>query len=170
MTILLAFCTVFALLLAAYALGHYFCGLVFLTRRVSPRDFALGGQEPISVLVPARNEGALAIAALESLLAQDHAGPVDIYLLVNDSHDTSIPFLRQLFIQRQERSVVAQLDAILTIGTLVGTTPIYTLSTRGNKTLYLALAGVDPKSEKINWLVTQLDTPYVAILDCDHQA
>lgn len=170
MTILLAFCTVFALLLAAYALGHYFCGLVFLTRRVSPRDFASGGQEPISVLVPARNEGALAIAALESLLAQDHAGPVDIYLLVNDGHDTSIPFLRQLFIQRQERFVVAQLDAILTTGTLVGTTPIYTLSTRDNKTLYLALAGVDPKSEKINWLVTQLDTPYVAILDCDHQA
>jgi cellulose synthase/poly-beta-1,6-N-acetylglucosamine synthase-like glycosyltransferase len=97
-TILLACCTVFAVLLAAYALGHYFCGLVFLTRRVSPRDFALGGQEPISVLVPARNEGALAIAALESLLAQDHAGPVDIYLLVNDSHDTSIPFLRQPYI------------------------------------------------------------------------
>ena len=88
MTILLAFCTFFALLLAAYALGHYFCGLVFLTRRVSTRDFTASEQDPISVLVPARNEGALAIAALESLLAQDHAGPVDIYLLIKDGNDT----------------------------------------------------------------------------------
>jgi beta-glucanase (GH16 family)/cellulose synthase/poly-beta-1,6-N-acetylglucosamine synthase-like glycosyltransferase len=169
-TILLAFCTVFALLLAAYALGHYFCGLVFLTRRVSPRDFALGGQEPISVLVPARNEGALAIAVLESLFAQDHAGPIDIYLLIKDSHDTSIPFLRQLFLQRHDRSAVEQLDDLFSTDALVGATHVRKLSTHGNKTLYVALAGVDPKSEKINWLVTQLDTPYVAILDCDHQA
>jgi beta-glucanase (GH16 family)/cellulose synthase/poly-beta-1,6-N-acetylglucosamine synthase-like glycosyltransferase len=169
-TILLAFCTVFALLLAAYALGHYFCGLVFLTRRLSPRDFALGGQEPISVLVPARNEGALAIAALESLFAQDHAGPIDIYLLIKDSHDTSIPYLRQLFVQRHDRSALEQLDDLFSTDALVGATHVRKLSTHGNKTLYVALAGVDPKSEKINWLVTQLDTPYVAILDCDHQA
>jgi len=169
-TILLAFCTVFALLLAAYALGHYFCGLVFLTRRVSPRDFALGGQEPISVLVPARNEGALAIAALESLFAQDHAGPIDIYLLIKDSHDTSIPYLRQLFLQRYDRSAVKQLDDLFSTDALVGATHVRKLSTNGNKTLYVALAGVDPKSEKINWLVTQLDTPYAAIVDCDHQA
>jgi cellulose synthase/poly-beta-1,6-N-acetylglucosamine synthase-like glycosyltransferase len=89
-TILLACCTVFAVLLAAYALGHYFCGFVFLTRRVTKRDFALGGQGAISVLVPARNEGELAIAALESLFAQDHAGPVDIYLLINDGNDRRV--------------------------------------------------------------------------------
>lgn len=150
MTILLAFCTVFALLLAAYALGHYFCGLVFLTRRVSPRDFALGGQEPISVLVPARNEGALAIAALESLFAQDHAGPIDIYLLIKDSHDTSIAFLQQLFAQRQEGATAEQLEAIASTNTLTNAKRVSKLSVRGNKTLYLALAGVDPKSEKIN--------------------
>jgi cellulose synthase/poly-beta-1,6-N-acetylglucosamine synthase-like glycosyltransferase/beta-glucanase (GH16 family) len=169
-TILLAFCTVFALMLAAYALGHYFCGLVFLTRRVSPRDFALNGQEPISVLVPARNEGVLAIAALESLLTQDHAGPIDIYLLVKDSHDTSIPYLPQLFLQRQDRAAVEQLDALFLTDTPVAATQVCKLSARGNKSLYVALAGVDPKSEKINWLVAQLNTHYVAILDCDHQA
>ena len=157
-------------MLAAYALGHYFCGLVFLTRRVSPRDFALNGQEPISVLVPARNEGALAIAALESLLTQDHAGPIDIYLLVKDSHDTSIPYLRQLFLQRQDRAAIEQLEALFSTDTTVAATQVRKLSARGNKSLYIALAGVDPKSEKINWLVAQLNTPYVAILDCDHQA
>ncbi|MFZ4710343.1 MAG: family 16 glycosylhydrolase [Zwartia sp.] len=170
MTILLAFCTVFALLLAAYALGHYFCGFVFLTRRVTKRDFSNSGQDAISVLVPARNEGALAIAALESLFAQDHAGPVDIYLLINDSDDTSIAFLQQLFVQRQEGTAVEQLEAIASTHTPPDATRVSKLSVRGNKTLYLALAGVDPKSEKINWLVAQLDTPYVAILDCDHVA
>ena len=160
----------FALLLAAYALGHYFCGLVFLTRRVSTRDFTASEQDPISVLVPARNEGALAIAALESLLAQDHAGPVNIYLLIKDGNDTSIAFLQQLFLQRQDGDAVEQLEAIASTNTLVDTQRIRKLSAQGNKTLYLALAGVDPKSEKINWLVSQLDTPYVAILDCDHQA
>ena len=170
MTTLLAFCTFFALLLAAYALGHYFCGLVFLTQRVSKRDFARGGQDPISVLVPARNEGALAIAALESLFAQDHLGPVDIYLLINDGNDTSIACLLQLFLQRQEQAAVEQLEAVTSTHTFVDAQRISKLSTRGKKTLYLALAGVDPKSEKINWLVPQLATPYVAILDCDHQA
>ena len=170
MTILLVFCTLFALLLAAYALGHYFCGLVFLTRRVSPRQFTLNGQEPISVLVPARNEGALALDALESLLTQDHCGPIDIYLLVNDQHDTSIPFLRQLFLQRQEPSAIEQLDSLLSANTRSDAQGIFKLSTRGNTTLYVSLAGVDAKSEKINWLVSQLATPYVAILDCDHQA
>lgn len=170
MTILLAFCTVFALLLAAYALGHYFCGFVFLTRRVTKRNFSNSGQDAISVLVPARNEGELAIAALESLLAQDHAGPVDIYLLINDGHDTSIAFLQQLFAQRQEGAAVEQLEAIASTKPPTNAKRVSKLSVRGNKTLYLALAGVDPKSEKINWLVTQLDTPYVAILDCDHQA
>jgi cellulose synthase/poly-beta-1,6-N-acetylglucosamine synthase-like glycosyltransferase/beta-glucanase (GH16 family) len=169
-TTLLAFCTLFALLLAAYALGHYFCGLVFLTRRVSKRDFTTRGQDAISVLVPARNEGALAIAALESLFAQDHEGPVDIYLLVKDGNDTSLTFLQQLFVQRQESAVIEQLEAIASTQTLAEAPSIYTLTTHGNKTLYLALAGVDPKSEKINWLVAQLDTPYVAILDCDHEA
>ena len=170
MTILLAFCTIFALLLAAYALGHYFCGFVFLTRRVTKRDFALGGQGAISVLVPARNEGELAIAALESLFAQDHAGPVDIYLLINDGNDTSIAFLQQLFAQRQEGAAVEQLEANASTNSLTNAKRVSKLSVRGNKTLYLALAGVDPKSEKINWLVAQLATPYVAILDCDHQA
>lgn len=170
MTILLAFCTVFALLLAAYALGHYFCGFVFLTRRVTKRNFSNSGQDAISVLVPARNEGELAIAALESLLAQDHAGPVDIYLLINDGHDTSIAFLQKLFAQRQEGAAVEQLEAIASTNPPTNAKRVSKLSVHGNKTLYLALAGVDPKSEKINWLVTQLNTPYVAILDCDHQA
>lgn len=170
MTILLAFCTFFALFLAAYALGHYFCGFVFLTRRVNTRDFTTNGQDAVSVLVPARNEGELAIAALESLFAQDHAGPVDIYLLINDGHDSSIAFLQQLFAQRQEGAAVEQLDAIASTNTLTNAKRVSKLSVRGNKTLYLALAGVEPKSEKINWLVTQLDTPYIAILDCDHVA
>lgn len=87
-------------MLAANALGHYFCGLVFLARRVNKRGFTTGGQDAISVLVPARNEGALAIAALESLFTQDHVGPVDIYLLIKDGNDTSISFLQKLFAQR----------------------------------------------------------------------
>jgi cellulose synthase/poly-beta-1,6-N-acetylglucosamine synthase-like glycosyltransferase/beta-glucanase (GH16 family) len=169
-TLLLAFCTLFSLVLAAYALGHYFCGVVFLSCRVRAREFATIGQDAISVLVPARNEGTLAIAVLESLFAQDHAGPVDIYLLINDSNDTSISFLQQLFVQRQEGAAVVQLGAILSTDSRIDAKRVTKLCARGNKTLYIALAGVDSKSEKINWLVPQLDTTYVAILDCDHQA
>ena len=169
-TILLSFCSLFALLLAAYALGHYFCGLVFLTSRVGKRDFARSGLDAISVLVPARHEGALALTALESLFAQDHAGPVDIYLLIKDGNDTSLAFLHQLFLQRQEHVAVEQLDALALTKIHDSTKRLCKLSARGNKALYLALAGVDPKSEKINWLVPQLETPFVAILDCDHQA
>ena len=141
MTILLSLCTVFALVLAAYGLAHYFCGLVFLPQRLRARDFNRAEHQAVSVLVPARNEGALAVAALESLVKQEHSGQIDIYLLLKDASDTSLNCLRQLFARRDDRELTA-----------------------------LALTGVDPKSEKINWLVAQLDTPFVALLDCDHQA
>ena len=107
MTILLSLCTVFALVLAAYGLAHYFCGLVFLTQRLRARDFNRAGHQAVSVLVPARNEGALAVAALESLLKQEHSGQVDIYLLLKDASDTSLNCLRQLFARRDDRELAA---------------------------------------------------------------
>ena len=172
MTILLSLCTVFALVLAAYGLAHYFCGLVFLTQRLRARDFNRAGHQAVSVLVPARNEGALAVAALESLLKQEHSGQVDIYLLLKDASDTSLNCLRQLFAQRDDHQLpaLALLESLSAAPAELGKRDVIKLYQEGNKTLFLALAGVDPKSEKINWLVAQLDTPFVAILDCDHQA
>ena len=184
MTILLACCSVLALLLAAYGLGHYLCGIVFLSRPLQARSFDDSTYEAVSILVPARNEGALAVQALESLFAQDHSGDLDIYLLIKDGSDTSLGFLRQLFVEQGNVLAVAQLEKIIAAAAdtsvsadsqthpKMHSTPntIIKLTKRGNRSLYLALTGVDPKSEKINWLVAQLNTPFVAILDCDHQA
>ena len=184
MTILLACCSVLALLLAAYGLGHYLCGIVFLSRPLQARSFDDSTYEAVSILVPARNEGALAVQALESLFAQDHSGDLDIYLLIKDGSDTSLGFLRQLFVEQGNVLAVAQLEKIIAAAAdtsvsadsqthpKMHSTPntIIKLTKRGNRSLYLALTGVDPNSEKINWLVAQLNTPFVAILDCDHQA
>ena len=152
MTILLSLCTVFALVLAAYGLAHYFCGLVFLTQRLRARDFNRAGHQAVSVLVPARNEGALAVAALESLLKQEHSGQVDIYLLLKDASDTSLNCLRQLFAQRDDHQLpaLALLESLSAAPAELGKRDVIKLYQEGNKTLFLALAGVDPKSEKIN--------------------
>ncbi|MFT7519800.1 MAG: cellulose synthase/poly-beta-1,6-N-acetylglucosamine synthase-like glycosyltransferase, partial [Kiritimatiellia bacterium] len=145
---------VLTLFLFAYALGHYLFAVVFLIARTPQRSFDEHPTDSVTVLVPARNEGEGAVRAIGSLLAQDHRGPLTVALLVNDRADSSVPFLRAAYPDVDfsgDASVVALLGA-------------------DSRRAIVCFTGSDPKHTKVNWAAERLDTPFVAILDCDHQA
>lgn len=154
MTVLVWLCALLTLALALYATGHLVCVLILASSRRPERVFEGGPSTPTSVLIPARNEGPAAIRVINSLVAQDHNGPVDIVLLLKDRSDTSIPFLAAAY---------PNID-------LGGTAPKVELLSGPSRRVSVAFTGADPKSDKINWASPQITTPLVAILDCDHQA
>ena len=140
-------------LLAAYSLGHYFCALVFASVRRGERSFP-SSSAAVSVLVPSRDEGDSARRVIESLLAQDHDGPLSIYLLVRDASDTSVPFLRSRFGVALDTASPSCVE----------------VHEQDGRKVFVAFTGADRKSTKLNWIAAHIETPYVAVLDCDHRA
>lgn len=155
MTPTLEFCAVLTTILSVYSLGHYLCALVFLSGRTKPRTFTDPPLDTVAILIPAKNEGERALRAITSLLEQDHAGTIEIYLLLKDPTDTSVAFLRSL-------SPAADFD-------VPGQSTVELVRTE-SRSVVVAFTGADPKSEKVNWMVSRLRTKFVGILDADHQA
>ena len=108
------------------------------------------GQKSISVLIPARNEGLGAIRAIESVIKQDYAGDIRIYLLIKDETDTAMPLLEKHFPLLKNRNPIA-----------------YETS---NRSISVIFCGTDPKCSKINFILDRIDSDLVAILDADHIA
>lgn len=154
MTIALVVCAVLTVGLSAYSLGHYLCALVFLLGTRKPRHFAEHGDASVAVLVPARNEGDRALRVITSLVDQDHAGLVEVYLLLKDRSDTAIAELKLRYPEADLETTAETVELVRT----------------ENRRVVVAFTGSDPKSDKLNWVAKRLDTRYVAILDCDHQA
>lgn len=138
-----------------YSLGHYICLLVFLKGTAVARDFAEYPEDSVAVLIPARNEGERSMHAIQSVLAQDHRGPLEIYLLLKDQTDSSVAFLKAAF---PEASISGDAPAIIELA-----------NDRGRK-VAVAFTGDESKSKKLNWMSARLSTAYLAILDSDHQA
>lgn len=155
MTGLLVVCALLTAALGAFALGHYAATAAFLLGKPAARAFPETPEDAVTVLVPARNEGERALRVIRSLLAQDHRGRVEVVLLVRDAGDTSIPTFRAAYPGVDfDRPTGARIE----------------LSRSPDRVAWLVYAGADPKSDKINAVAPGLDTPYVGILDCDHQA
>tara|TARA_R110002073_G_scaffold74100_8_gene181324 strand:+ start:27807 stop:29405 length:1599 start_codon:yes stop_codon:yes gene_type:complete len=146
-----------ALLISAltlYSLAHYFCAAVFLFSRQKQRAFS-DASDAVSVLVPARNEGESALRAIVSLLEQDHKGPTTVYLLIKDRSDSCIEILA-----KQHPGICFDVPAPARIE----------LPEEEGRCTVIMYTGLDPKSDKVNWMTAQVTTPYLAILDADHQA
>jgi len=155
MTTTLAVCALLTTLLSVYSLGHYLCAAVFLLARARKRTFTERPTDAVAVLVPAKNEAERALRAITSILAQDHAGPVEVYLLIKDQSDSSIPFLKSMYPGADfDRAPGATVE----------------LSRADGRSVTVAYTGSDPKSDKVNWMTNRLSTKYLAILDADHQA
>ena len=154
MTVSLWVCAVLTVGLATVAFGHVLTSLVFIAARPRGRTFGQHPTGPVTVLVPARNEGQQAIRVLDSILAQDHADAVDAVLLIKDRADTALPHLQQRF----PTADFSTDDDIVT------------LTDDGHRAARVAFTGSDPKHTKINWMAGRVEHGHVAILDCDHQA
>ncbi len=151
MTATLAVCAILTALLSAYSLGHYYCAAVFLFGRVKRRTFG-APDDAVAILIPAKNEAERALRAINSLLRQDHRGPIEIYLLVKDRSDTSVPLLRSIYPDADFDGSMIELEH------------------SERRSVVLAFTGTNAKSDKINWMTRRLTQKYVGILDADHQA
>ncbi|MFZ5480325.1 MAG: family 16 glycosylhydrolase [Myxococcota bacterium] len=78
--------------LGAWSLAHWLCAAVFLATRPRGRAEPVGA-DSVAVLIPAREEGERAARAARSALAQDHAGPVEVHVLLRDASDSAVPHL-----------------------------------------------------------------------------
>ncbi|HVO29208.1 MAG TPA: family 16 glycosylhydrolase [bacterium] len=152
MTTTLEICAVLTTLLSVYSLGHYLCAGVFLFGRTKRKIFADSPTDAVAILIPAKNEAERALRAITSLVQQDYAGLVEIYLLLKDASDSSIAFLKALYPAANFEGQTVEL-----------------LRTDSRRVV-VAFTGSDPKSEKVNWMVARLQTKFLGILDADHQA
>lgn len=155
MTTLLLICSVLTAGLAVYSLGYYVLALVFVFGRPKPATFADEPTDAVSVLVAARDEGDRALRVITSLLEQDHRGPIEIYLLLEDNADTSVAHL-----ERAYPNADFQVEA-------PGKVELLSSPERRVAVLF---GGVTSKSQKINLAIAEVSTRFTAILDCDHQA
>ena len=158
------------MLLTTYSLGLYFCTTIFLYKKLKHRSFSTISSDSISVLIPARNEGGLAVLAIESLFQQDHSGSIDIYLLVKDGADSSIDYLQQLVTSYDDIEIINTIKEFRNTCSSNRAGQIFKLTKKNNKTVYIALTNLNPKSQKINWIVESINTKFIAILDCDNRA
>lgn len=117
------------------------------------------------MLVPAREEGERALRVLRSLLDQDYAGTLEIYIVLKDVLDSSAIWLSRAWPESEFARVCEKTNAA---------GAVYELARErrpgGDRCVYVAAAGVDAKSQKINRIVADLSPKYTAIIDCDHQA
>lgn len=148
---------VLAALLFLYSLLHYLAASVAALRWRGATDASPQVDFAVSVLIPARDEGEHALRVIRSVLAQDYAGPVDVWLLLEDTSDTALPSLRAAYPsaaladEGEEDSVV-------------------TLSDHDSRRVFVGFTGSTSKSARIRWAVPRVETDHVAILDADHVA
>lgn len=163
MSILVALGSALIALLGAYAVALYATTFAFVlaqwrARRRKPRT-APPPDTAVTVLVPARNEGAMALRVIQSLLEQDTPAPVAVHLLLQDADDTSWPTLQAAF-PGARRAPGA--DSVVLLDDDAGFA--------GPRRVTVDFTGFEAKADKINWRMPRVTTPLTAILDCDHQA
>jgi cellulose synthase/poly-beta-1,6-N-acetylglucosamine synthase-like glycosyltransferase len=154
LALLLTLCSALTAILAIYALSHYLSAAAFVFGRPGARRFEDGPIDGVTVLIPARNEGPRAVRAIRSVLDQDHRGPIHVRLLVRDEYDDAMPDLDRAFAEpRAERK-----------GWRI------CVPDDGRRSVAVFFAGMDAKAAKINTILPFVETPWLAILDCDHEA
>lgn len=161
MSVLVVITGVLVVILAIYAAGLYAAAAAFVVSRFAARRRLppAASDLAITVLVPARNEGAMAVRVLRSLLRQDTPAAVTVHLLIKDTSDTSWPHLLAAF-------PAARPDDNTPSLLLLDAPSGYA----GPRRVTVELCGVEGKADKIDAVLQRIATPLTAILDCDHQA
>ncbi|MBI3550584.1 MAG: glycosyltransferase family 2 protein [Elusimicrobia bacterium] len=141
--------------LSVFTVAYLAFTLLFLARAVPPRRFDSVREESLSIVIPSRDEGAEALHAVDSALRQDHPGEVDVYLLVEDAADTTVPHLRRRF-------PGAPWDA--------PAPSIVEAAASARRRFFVAYTGHAGKGPKLNWILRRLETDYIGLLDADNRA
>lgn len=125
----------------------------FRNKTLSKSSKTLIDKGAISVLVPSYNEEEGLIDAIESVVRQDYPGLVEIYILLNDKKNNQL-----------EISALAKFYKF----DIASSNNVIILN-KDNRRINLVLTNFQFKKDKINFALTFLNQPLIAILDADHR-
>jgi len=138
--------------LSVFALFFVVISIVSLFSKTKKSVPDIVGNYSISILVPTFNEGEMLIDSLKSLLAQDYLNSVEIYVLLKDLNDSSIEYLKKEYKRdiNEEKGIV-------------------NIYSKNNFKINLVLSGLSFKRDNLNYIIPQIKTDYIAIIDADHR-
>ena len=131
-----------------YGLSILVFSLIYGSNKRKAKIEANSFKKSVEIIIPCHNEGREVIDTIESLSSQTYSAPKNIFLLVCDETDSSIPFITEKY-------------------GLISEKPFYL---KNNTKFFVILTGVKGKKEKLNYHLPHLSSDYVALLDADHVA
>jgi cellulose synthase/poly-beta-1,6-N-acetylglucosamine synthase-like glycosyltransferase len=126
-----------------------------VTRRKYDRSIGenVDHNKSVSVVIPAHHEGEGLVQTVESVLAQDYKGPIDITIILADEKDSSFAPLKSRFQFKWNKSSKETI-----------------LIQENNRIARLVCCNRSPKKDKLNTYISKTTGDYVAFLDADHRA
>lgn len=104
--------------------------------------------ETVAVLIPCFNEGEDILETIHSLEHQSFARKKDIFILIKDEQDSSLPFIQKKYGKEVFKRVTLSNHTSLTV----------------------VKTGLQGKREKLDYFLPQVTVKYTAFLDADHVA
>lgn len=149
--IALSYLSLYALIFIGLALVF-----IFLGRRQKPTWSGKKGGEAITVLIPSRDEGEGLLDAVLAVVKQDYNGFVEVQILLNNSHDSSLDHLSKLYNFSKSILDPSQSNDLI-------------IWHQNKRRVRLILSGKKSKRDKLSLALSSLSTPLVAFLDVDHR-
>lgn len=141
--------------LSIFAFLFVFLSVLFLFSKKKSKNKAKDSDQDISILVPSLNEGSLIIDLLKSLSHQDCHNYLNIFILVKDLEDTSIDHLEK-FYNLEIKEALKQQNKL-------------NIFKNNRLSVYLVACGFDSKQKKLNHIIPDISSDFIAILDADHR-
>lgn len=139
--------------LLIYALIYLIFSLIFITSGRADKSDIEEYHDSVSIIIPAFNEDKALIDTIQTLINQIYPGLIEIFILVENSSDSSIQHLKQFF-----KNYTTFSD---------GSLEIFNSDNRNVKIIYTKIKA---KREKLNLFLPNIKSKYTGFLDADHRA
>jgi cellulose synthase/poly-beta-1,6-N-acetylglucosamine synthase-like glycosyltransferase len=107
----------------------------------------------VVVLIPCHHEGSSLVRTVESVLSQEYRGKISVVVLLQDNRDSSFTPLQEHYGFEWKNSQKKQ-----------------TVLSTDNRRFELHCCGQSSKKDKLNYILPQVKSEYIAFLDADHRA
>ncbi len=106
---------------------------------------------PVTVLIPAHQEGPSVVRAVDSILEQTYPGFIESIVLVEDFTDSGLEYLQKRFGFKKKSGEI-------------------TVFRSDSRSVVLLPVGKKQKKDKLNFILPRMTSDFIAFLDADHAA
>lgn len=140
--------------LAIYAAVFIFFAVAIWFLKKEKIEISRKSYGGVSILVPAHNEGEGVIDAVNTVVNQDYAGLIKIYVLADNFRDSFVGPLKNFYKFKDADSEEGVLR----------------LWGSEKREVFLIFTGLVQKKDKINFWIHNISSDYIGFLDADHRA